>query len=69
LIYFIKLKSDENATPREYEFIEGMGVELNVGFAIGFPASRNRIGADRRLYRVNRVYERQTNQEDESIEE
>jgi len=69
MIYFIKLKSDENATPREYEFIEGMGVELNVGFAIGFPASRNRIGADRRLYRVNRVYERQTNQEDESIEE
>lgn len=69
MIYFIKLKSDENAAPKEKEFIDGMCGELNVGFAIGFPASRNGIGSDRHLYRVNRVYERQANQEDESIEE
>jgi len=68
MIYFIELDLDENATLKEREFIDGMGGELNVGFAIGFPTSRNGIGADRRLYRVNRVYERQANQ-DESIEE
>ena len=69
MIYFIKLKSDENAAQKENEFIDGMGGELNVGFAIGFPASSTGIKADKHLYRVNRVYERQANQEDESIEE
>lgn len=68
MIYFIRLEHDENIVTKERYFIDEMDGELNVGFAIGFPSSRNGIGADRRLYRVNRVYERQANH-DESIEE
>ena len=67
MIYFIELL-DEKMSDKEQIFIDGMRGELNVGFAIGFPAGRNGADADRRLYRVNRVYERQANQ-DESIEE
>jgi hypothetical protein len=69
MIYFIKLKSDENSSQKDQKYIDDMGEELNVGFAIGFPAGANGTDADRRLYRVNMVYERQSNQEDESIEE
>ncbi len=69
MIYLLKLNLDENSSQKEQTFMDEMGDELNVGFAIGFPASSNGIDADMRLYRVNRVYERQVDQEDESIEE
>ncbi|HCC50866.1 MAG TPA: endonuclease, partial [Porphyromonadaceae bacterium] len=68
MIYFIGLKSNENSPQKERGFIDEMGGELNVGFAIGFPANHSVTDVDRRLYRVNRVYEKQYN-EAEGIEE
>lgn len=68
MVYFLNLKLDATSVLKEQKFIDDMGGELNVGFAIGFPASHNKANAVMRLYRVNRVYEKQVNQ-DESIEE
>ena len=68
MVYLINLKLDKGPASKEQKFINDMGEELNVGFAIGFPASRNKTDAVMRLYRVNRVYEKQTDQ-NESIEE
>ena len=69
MIYFIDLTSnDREVTFLEQKFIDEMGKELNVGFAIGFPKLNDTIESNSRFYRVNRIYERQYDQ-DESIEE
>ncbi len=70
MIYFIKLKSDEDSL-REQSFINNLKGSPVMGFSVGFPMNENSHAAEFHKYKVNVIYNRQEIEENlaESIEE
>ena len=70
MIYFIKLKSDEDSLP-EQTFINNLKGSPVMGFSIGFPMNEHSHAAEFHKYKVNIIYNRLEIEENlaESIEE
>lgn len=70
MIYFIKLKADEDST-EEQSFINSLNGSPVMGFSIGFPMNEQSHAAEFHKYKINVTYSRQEIEEylSESIEE
>lgn len=70
MVYFIKLKGDENSS-EEQSFINNLNGSPVMGFSVGFPINQHSHAAEYHKYKVNVIYSRQEIEEylSESIEE